>query len=71
MLTNLFDIRIYRYIFLKDIKKIALKMSKRILNIVDDNESFANIARSDFTNILNGNIESSDILVPLLRKYQR
>ena len=46
-------------------------MSKRILNIVDDNESFANIAKSDFTNILNGNIESSDILVPLLRKYQR
>lgn len=38
---------------MKDIKKIPLKLlPKRILNIIDDSESFVNITKNDFINIL-------------------
>lgn len=43
----------------KVLKKICLKISERISNVVDSSESFVNIAKSNFVNILNGDSDTS------------
>lgn len=43
----------------KVLKKISLKISERISNVVDSSESFVNIAKSNFVNILNGDSDTS------------
>ena len=59
-------IRTCKYIFLKNIRKVPLKMSsKGLLSIVDDSESSINIVKSDFIDILNSDNDNSDILFPL------
>ena len=65
-------IRTCRYILLKNIRKVLLKVSsKRTLSVVEDNESSAIIANSDLIDILNSDSDSSDILLPLRKRYKR
>ena len=45
--------------------------SKRILSVVEDNESSGNIANSDLIDILNSDSDNSDILLPLRKRYKR
>ena len=65
-------IRTCRYILLKNIRKVPIKMSsKRMLSVVEDSESSANIANSDLIDILNSDSLSSDILLPLRERFKR
>ena len=45
--------------------------SKRMLSVVEDSESSANIANSDLIDILNSDSDSSDILLLLRKRYKR
>ena len=41
-----------------------------MLSVVEDSESSANIANSDLIDILNSDSDSSDILLPLRKRYK-
>ena len=61
-----------QYIFLKNIRKVPLKItSKRMLSVVEDIESSANIAKSDLIDILNSDSDSSDISLSVRERCKR
>lgn len=67
-------IRMCKYIFLKNIRKVPLKVSlKEILSIVDDSENSANIVKviSQIFYKINNDSDNNDILLPLRKRSKR